>query len=172
MLPSEKVPVAVNCCIVPKAIVAFAGLTAMETRAGAPTVSCAVPEVCPTEAEMLVIPCPALLASPAVPGLLLTIATAVEDEFHVAVPVKSWVLPSLYVPVAVNCCVAPSEIEADGGLTAIETNIAGVTVNVAAPLNIPEDALIVVVPTAKALASPCDPEASLIVATFAAEELQ
>lgn len=71
-----------------------------------------------------------------------------------------------------NCCVVPSGIEADGGLTAMEINVAGVTVNVAVPFNAPEEALIMVVPALKALARPCDPEASLMVATLGAEELQ
>lgn len=172
VLPSVKVPIAVNCCVPPKAIETLPGLTAIETRAGAPTASDAPPEICPTEAEMLVVPWPALVAKPGVPGLLPTIATVTEDEFHITVPVKSWVLPSLYVPAAVNCCVVPSEIEADSGLTAMETKIAGVTVNVAVPLTVPEVPLIVVVPTVKAVASPCDPKASLIVATLAGKELQ
>lgn len=95
VLPSLYVPVAVNCCVVPSGIEADGGLTVIETRAGTPTESCAVPTICPSVAEILAVPCPALVASPAVPGLLLTTATAVEDEFHVTVPVRSCVLPSL-----------------------------------------------------------------------------
>ena len=73
---------------------------------------------------------------------------------------------------AVNCCAVPSAIEADCGLTAMETKIAGVTVKVAVPFTAPEAALIVVVPAVKVVASPCEPEASLMVATLAGEEPQ
>jgi len=54
----------------------------------------------------------------------------------------------------------------------IETKIAGETFNAVVPFTVPNAALIVVVPVLRVVASPCDPEASLIVATLAAEELQ
>ena len=38
MLPSEYVPVAVNCCVVPFGIDGFAGVTAIDTRVAGPTV--------------------------------------------------------------------------------------------------------------------------------------
>jgi hypothetical protein len=47
-----------------------------------------------------------------------------------------------------------------------------VTVRSVDPTIFPELALIVLVPTASALASPCDPAALLIVATFVLVELQ
>ncbi len=69
---------------------------------------------------------------------------------------------------AVNCCVWPFEIEGEAGVTAIETRATAVTVMVVDPVTLPEVALIVVVPTPVALASPL----AEIVATVAAEELQ
>jgi hypothetical protein len=39
------------------------------------------------------------------------VATAVFVELHVTKLVRFCVLESLYVPVAVNCCVAPLEME-------------------------------------------------------------
>jgi hypothetical protein len=47
-----------------------------------------------------------------------------------------------------------------------------VVVKVVEPPTVPETAVIVVTPTLKALARPCDPDVLLIVPTLAAEELQ
>ena len=69
---------------------------------------------------------------------------------------------------AVNCCVCPFAIEGAAGVTAIETRAAAVTVRVVDPVTLPEVALIVVVPTPPALASPL----AEMVATVPAEELQ
>jgi hypothetical protein len=46
--------------------------------------------------------------------------------------VRFWVLPSLYVPVAVNCTVCPTLIDGFTGVMAIETS-AGFTVKVVPP---------------------------------------
>jgi hypothetical protein len=55
----------------------------------------------------------------------LTTATAVVDEAQVA-DCNTCVLPSLNVPVAVNCWVVPKGIAGLAGVTVIETNAAGV----------------------------------------------
>jgi len=52
---------------------------------------------------MVLVPVPTAVAKPP----LLIVATPVFDELHVTVEVMFVVLASLYVPVAVNCCVAP-----------------------------------------------------------------
>lgn len=52
-------------------------------------------------AMMVVFPVPTALANPGVE--LLIAATAVFEELQFAVAVKSWVLPSVYVPVKENC---------------------------------------------------------------------
>ena len=77
---------------------------------------------------------------------MLTVATLVLDELHVAVVVMFWVLLSLKVPVAVSCSVPPTFTTGLGGVIAIETSTAGVTVNVVEPLMLPELAEIVVPP--------------------------
>jgi hypothetical protein len=76
----------------------------------------------------------------------LIVATDVADEVQLAVVVRSCVVPLLKVPVAVNCCVLPVEIEAVLGVTAMEVNTAAVTVKLADPLIVPEVAVIVVWP--------------------------
>jgi hypothetical protein len=83
---------------------------------------------------MVVDPVPTALASPAV----LIVATAAAEELHVAVLVRFCVLPSEYVPVAVNCCVLPLVIDAFAGVTAIDTSVAAVTVSVVLPETAPE----------------------------------
>ena len=71
------------------------------------------------------------------------------------------------MPVAVNCSVVPALIEGLAGVTAIDTNVAAVTVSVVEPLIEPEVAVIVVLPCVEPVASP----AALIVATLVVPEL-
>jgi hypothetical protein len=68
-------------------------------------------------------------------------------------------------------CEPAATLEA-AGVTAIETSVAGVTVNVVEPLMLPNVAVIVVVPVATGVAMPTLPTALLIVATVGVEELQ
>src|SRR5271169_428833 len=59
------------------------------------------------------------------------VAKAVSEEAQVALEVRSFMLLSLYVPVAINCCVFPMATEGACGVTAIETRVAaGFTVGV------------------------------------------
>jgi hypothetical protein len=94
------VPVAVNCWVSPAAIEAVAGVTEIEVNTAAVTVSVAEPLIFPEVAVIVAVPVATLVPKP----LLLTVATEVFDEVHVAL-VKFWVVPLLYVPVAVNCSV-------------------------------------------------------------------
>lgn len=59
-----------------------------------------------------------------------------------------------------------------GGVTPIDTNVAGVTVSVAEPETPPSVAPMVVEPWPVELARPFEPAALLMVATAALEELQ
>jgi len=68
--------------------------------------------------------------------------------------------------VAVNCCVAPLAMDAPAGVTAMDTNVACVTVSVVLPLMVPEVAVIVDVPAPAPLASP----PAVIVATLVVPE--
>lgn len=79
-----------------------------------------------------------------------------------------WVLPSVKVPVAENCCFVPSAMDGADGVTAIDASMADVTVRVVDPAIGPEAAEIVVVPGATLVANPRVPAALLIVATAAA----
>jgi hypothetical protein len=70
-------------------------------------------------AEIVVVPRAAPVASPWEPLVLLTVATPVVLELQVAEAVRLLLMPSLYVPVAVNCSVPPMAVEELAGVTAI-----------------------------------------------------
>jgi hypothetical protein len=99
VVPSLKVPVAVNCCVAPLAIDGVAGVTAIDCSVAAVTVSKVEPLMDDDVAVIVAVPTPAPLASPAV----LIVAVAVVPELQVTVLVRFCVVPSLNVPVAVNC---------------------------------------------------------------------
>jgi len=86
------------------------------------------------------------------------LATAGADELHVTVLVRSCVLLSVYVPIAVNCCVVPLAMEGLPGVTPTDTSVATSTVRVAAlPVTLPKAAWMVVDPVPSDWASPVAP---------------
>lgn len=106
VLPSVKVPVAINCWVFPleKETTADAGDTAIDTSVAGVTVSVALLEVFPERlAVIVVVPCATDVARPE----LLMLAMPVLDECHVTNDVMSGLLPSEYVPMAVYCFVSP-----------------------------------------------------------------
>lgn len=158
----------------PSEIVAVDGLIVIETRVGPATVTASVvdPLIEFDVAAIVVVPCPELVASPSLPTALLITATLAFEDVQVATEVRSWVVPSVYVPVAANCCVAPKTIVGFCGVIAIETSAAGFTTSVAEPVIAPDVMLIVVVPVPSVVARPAVSAVLLIVATVAAVELQ
>ena len=62
--------------------------------------------------------------------MLLTVATVVSDELHITDAVRLAVRGPVNVPVAINCCVSPSEIELFVGVTLMETSPAALPVPV------------------------------------------
>jgi hypothetical protein len=156
VVPSLNVPVAVNCCVAPLAIDGFAGVTAIDCSVAAVTVRTVEPLIPPEVAVIVEFPTPAPVARPAA----LIVAVVVVPEDQVTLDVRFCVVPSLKVPVAVNCCVAPLAIDGFAGVTAIDCSVAAVTVRTVEPLIPPDVALIVEVPTPAPVASP----AALIVA--------
>jgi hypothetical protein len=99
VVPSLNVPVAVNCCVAPLAIDGFAGVTAIDCSVAAVTVSKVEPLMDDDVAVIVELPTPAPLARPAA----LIVAIEVMPEDQVTVDVRFCVVPSLKVPVAVNC---------------------------------------------------------------------
>lgn len=148
-LLSLNVPVAVNCLLVPTAMVEFAGVTAIETRLAPVTVSEVVPLTLPEAAVMVVVPVPALLAKP----VEFTVATAPALEVHVT-DGNACVLPSSKLPVALNCSPVPNAIDGSDGLIVMEIRWAGTTVRTVVSVTEPTLAVMVVEPAASVAARP------------------
>ena len=62
------------------------------------------PETVPEVAVMVAVPAATAVTTP----LLLTVATDGFDELQVTCVVISLIVPSEYMPVALNCCVTPA----------------------------------------------------------------
>ena len=103
---------------------------------------------------------------------MLIVATAGFEEDQLIDVVKFCVLPSVNVPVAVNCWLVPRAIAELVGVTAIVTSTAGPTVSVVEPLSPPQVLVIVEVPGVRLVTRPTLPALLLIVATAVFEELQ
>jgi len=164
VLLSEYVPVAVYCWVEPGEIEMLLGVTAIETGAEAVTFSDVELFREPNVAVITLVPCATAVAKP----LLLMVATVAAEDAQVTVLVRFWVLPSVYLPVAVNCCVNPLATAGFAGVTAIEAKVGAVTVSVVESFTEPKLARIVVAPGATVVASP----ELLTVATVTAEEFQ
>ena len=141
---------AVNCCVFPAGILGLAGVTDMEDKAAAVTVNVAVPEILPEVAVMVELPTEIAVTRP----LLSTVATVVLDELQVTCMVIPLVVPSEYVPEAVNCWVFPAGILELVGVTDMEDKVAGVTVRVVFPEILPEVAVMLALPAATAVPNP------------------
>jgi hypothetical protein len=148
LVVSEYVPVAVNCWVVPTSMIRSAGVTAMEDRVAEFTVRVVLAEILPEVAVMVVVPIETAMARP----VLSTVATDGFDELQVTCVV--WVVPSEYVPVAVNRWGTPAGMLGLGGVTARDNRIAEFTVRVVLAEILPEVAVMVVVPTETAMARP------------------
>ena len=99
VVPSENVPVAVNCWVAPPAMLGSVGVTATEDRVPEVTVRVVLPEIVPEVAVMVAVPAAMPVARP----LLLMIATDVSDEIQVTSIVISPPGATSNLPVPVNC---------------------------------------------------------------------
>jgi hypothetical protein len=97
VLPSAKVPVAVNGTVKPIATEGEDGVTAMDLS-GFVTVKVAVPDMPPCVA-ITVTDAPGVTAVARPPAVMV----APVEALQVTVLVRSWVVLSAKVPVAVNC---------------------------------------------------------------------
>jgi hypothetical protein len=105
------------------------------------------------------VPGPTAVANP--PGFVMVATNGLEDA-QVAVVVKSCVVPSVSVPIAVNCCFPPTLMVGFDGVTVTVFITGAVTVSTAVLLVIaPRLAVIFVLPCIKVLATPLE----LMVAT-------
>src|SRR6516165_8710371 len=145
-------------------MVGLAGVTAIDSRAAAVTVSVVEPLMLPMVALILELPVPLAVAKPAA----VMVATVVSAEAQVTWVVRTCVELSEYVPVAVNCWVVPLAMLGLAGVRAIDSRAAAVTVSVVEPLMLPMVALILELPVPLAVAKP----AAVMVATVVAAEAQ
>src|SRR5215470_2582893 len=98
------------------------------------TVTVVCPLTAPTVALTFAEPGPRVFATPIRPGEVLTRTTAVSLDDQPADCVTSCCDPSVSVPVAVSCWLAPSSSAGFGGVTATDTTVAAVTVRDVLPL--------------------------------------
>ena len=86
------------------------GSTAMDCSVAAFTVNVVEPEMLPSVAVIVLLPTASGVAKPLEFAALLIVAVTVLEELQVTVEVISFFVLSEYIPVAVNCFVAPSAI--------------------------------------------------------------
>ena len=150
VVASLKVPVAVNCWVVPTPIVGLIGDIATDTNVPLPITSEAVPLRPDSDAVMVTVPARFPCAIP----LERTDANCGFEDFHDTPTRIATVLPSLYLPLAVNFTEVPLAICALAGLTVIEVSLAGDTVSPVEPLIPPDVAEIVAFPAATLVTKP------------------
>jgi len=173
---SEYVPVAVNGCFVPRVILRLTGVISMDTNFAAVTVSFAVP-VFPDGSAAVIVTGPPMafeVATPFEPAELLTLATDASEDVHVTDDVRSCVVRSEYVPVAVNGCFVPRAILLLTGVTPTDTSVAAVTVSFAVPVfPVTGSAAVTVTgpPMDSEVATPFEPAVLLTAATDTFEEV-
>jgi hypothetical protein len=168
VVPSLKLPLALNCCVVPRGIDEASGEIVIDSSTVEVTVKVAVPVTLPEDATMRVSPGAIVRAIPD----SSMVATAGELELHATTLVRIFVVESLYTPVAVYCWSVAGAMLQFAGLTVMDTNTAGLTVNTVEPETDPKVAEMLVVPVFILLARPLVLSPLLIVATVPSEELQ
>ena len=149
MVPSLKVPVAVNCCVDPAATEEFAGVMATDTRVPVPMVTLVEPVTPDEVAERVSVP--ALLACK-MPVLRILPNWGFEECQETLARVE--VLPSLYTPVAVNKREVCFSTRALAGEIVIDTSLTVEIVSVVERETAPETAVITVLPVMRLLTVP------------------
>ncbi len=91
---SEKVPVAVNCCVVPRVILGLVGVTEMDTSTAGVTANVVEPDMLPEMAVIVVEPIATDVALPLESAALLMPATVVDNELQATDVVKFCVVLS------------------------------------------------------------------------------
>jgi hypothetical protein len=111
------------------------------------------------------------IATPVACPVLPILASVVSELLQAALLVKSALLPSLNVPVALNCTLLLMVTLGFPGVTTIETgDRAAVTVSIVEPVTPPVVALMVVDPAFNALARPAELPPEVIVAIVLSDD--
>jgi len=119
VVPSEYVPVAVSCLTIPTPESAGLGVIEIDSRTAGVTLNVVLPATDPDIAVMTAEPCNKLWTSP---EPAVTVAMLGLSEVQLTLAVRSAVLVSLKVPVAVNCCVSPFGMPGESGVTVMDVN--------------------------------------------------
>ena len=141
-------------------MVVAVGLMAIEAKIAGVTLTISVPLTPLNVAVTKLLPTLAPVTSPC------AIVVLAEPDVQVADAVRSWVLPSLYSPVAFNCTVVPLAIDGVAGVTVMVLSVAAVTVRRVEPLTPLRVAEIVEVPT---LSAETIPVAAMVAVTEVSE---
>src|SRR5262245_31238660 len=149
-----------------------AGVTPIDTRVAAVTVSVVEPDTAPEVAVIVVEPTPPAVARPSEPGASEIVAAPVSDEDQTTDVVRSWVEASVNEPGGATCSGVALTMLGAAGVTPIDARVAAVTVSVVDPEITPRVAVIVVEPRPPAVARPSEPAAPEIVATAVSDEDQ
>ena len=104
----------------PSGSVRPSGVTEMEEIVGAVTVAVVDCETLFSVAVIIAVPA----ESPVIAPIAFTVATVFADVLQVTSAVKSALLPSVYVPVAVSCCIVLTGIEGLAGAIVMELRFA------------------------------------------------
>jgi hypothetical protein len=134
------------------------GATTIEVRVAEVTVTVVEPSIPLRAAVIEMLPTPMPVTTPSGSGMSLTWAIVSSAEVQLTSVVRSWVVPSLKLPVAVSCTVVPLAIEGSGGVTIIEVSVAALTVTVVEPSIPLRAAAIEVFPTPTPVTSPSGSE--------------
>ena len=126
VVPSSKVPMAVNCLVWPELIEALVGLIAIDRKLARVTVTLVEPLMVADVAVILTVPAATAVTRPA-PEI---VATVLSSEDQVADPVMFLVLPSSYVPVAIICLVLPTETDGVACVTVMLVNVGSTKIQV------------------------------------------
>lgn len=95
VLPSLRVPSAVNACVVPLGRELVAGVMAMLVRTALVTVSVVLPDTVPNVALTVVLPTATAVAVPSLPAAFETVAALLFEEAQVTCVVRSVTTPLL-----------------------------------------------------------------------------
>jgi len=157
--------VAVNCCEPPVVTVGAAGVTEIAEIVFVPavTVKEALAVMPPAAALMVAVPAATAVAKP----VASTLATAGLLEVQVTFDTSAPVDPSLYTAFAVNCCVAPTAIDAGVGTTEIDFTVTApaVTLTWSEPVTPSNDAVTIELPAVTPVITP-------VLLIFAVAELE
>ncbi len=166
---SASVPVAVNCWVVPLAMLALVGNTSMDDTVD--DLNAADPDTPPYDAATVAVPAETAVANPFEPAVLPMETMPVSIEVQVAHVVRLCSAALSRVPLAENCWVVPGAIL--GGFNGVtEIKATEDVVRVTRPFMLPEAAVIVVVPAETAVASPFVPAVLLTEAIPSSNEVQ